>query len=101
MKRNYENLINIHPMFEHNIFDENDCREFIKTNFDNFVLEAYDKLIPSSYKSDLWRYCVLYKNGGIYFDIKFMCVNNFNLIALTDKEYFVKDRDGLNGIGSP
>ena len=94
MKQNYEILINMHPMFEHNIFDENDCREFIKTHFDNFVLEAYDRLIPSSYKSDLWRFCVLYINGGIYFDIKFMCVNNFNLIALTDKEYFVKDRAG-------
>ena len=97
MKQNYEILINIHPTFEHNIFDENDCREFIKTNFDNFVLEAYDKLIPSAYKSDLWRYCVLYINGGIYFDIKFMCVNNFNLIALTDKEYFVNDREPWGG----
>ena len=94
MKQNYDTLINMHPMFEHKLFDENECREFIKTNFDNFVLEAYDRLIPSSYKSDLWRYCVLFINGGIYFDIKFQCVNRFNLIALTEKEFFVRDRKG-------
>ena len=94
MKQNYEILITMHPMFEHKLFDENECREFIETNFDNFVLEAYDRLIPSSYKSDLWRYCVLFINGGIYFDIKFQCVNRFNLIALTEKEFFVRDRKG-------
>lgn len=102
MKHNYENLIGMHPMFEHKIFDENECSEFIRSNFDNDVYNAYKKLVPSAYKSDLWRYCILYINGGIYFDIKFMCVNNFNLIALTDKEYFVRDREPwcgtLNGL---
>ena len=33
MKQNYDTLINMHPMFEHKLFDENECREFIKTNF--------------------------------------------------------------------
>jgi mannosyltransferase OCH1-like enzyme len=45
----------------------------------------------------LWRFCVLYINGGIYFDIKFYCVNNFKLIALTEKEYFVRDLDSSGG----
>ena len=48
-------------------------------------------MIPCSYKSDLWRFCVLYINGGVYIDIKYQCTNNFKFIALTEKEYFVRD----------
>ena len=91
MYSNYENLKKNNPEFEHYLFDENDCREFIKEHFNDEVLNAYNKLLPCAYKSDLWRYCVLYINGGIYLDIKFSCTNNFKLIALTEKEYFVRD----------
>ena len=54
------------PNFRFYLFDDNDCRKFIKSNFDSNILNAYDSLIPGAYKSDLWRLCVLYKNGGIY-----------------------------------
>ena len=97
MKQNYEKLISDNPKMSFHLYDENECREFIKTYFKPDVLEAYDGLIPCSYKSDLWRYCVLFINGGIYMDIKFGCVNNFRLISLTEKEHFVRDRDPPGG----
>ena len=92
MQQNYLELVINNPEFKHFIYDENECREFIKDNFDEKVLNAYNSLIPCSYKSDLWRFCVLYINGGIYLDIKYKCVNGFKFIALTEKEYFVRDR---------
>ena len=82
MKENYERLLTDNPEFEVKLFDNNDCLEFIKNNFSDEILKAYNSLIPQSYKSDLWRYCVMYLNGGIYIDIKFKCVNGFKLIAL-------------------
>ena len=92
MKQNYDMLVQQNPEFTHHLFDENDCREFITENFDKEVLDAYNRLLPCAYKADLWRYCVLYINGGIYMDIKYKCANNFKLIALTEQEYFVRDR---------
>jgi mannosyltransferase OCH1-like enzyme len=92
MKKNYEQLVLHNPELNFHLYDENECRQFIKDNFDSEVLNAYNSLVPCSYKSDLWRFCVLYINGGIYMDIKYKCVNNFKLIALTEKEYFVRDR---------
>jgi hypothetical protein len=81
------------PEFDHYLYDDEDCREFIKENYDSSVLEAYDQLIPGAYKADLWRYCVLYKTGGIYLDIKFRCEPGFSLIEMTDdNESFVLDR---------
>jgi mannosyltransferase OCH1-like enzyme len=97
MKLNYEKLMSDNPKMNFHLYDENECREFIKIYFKPDVLEAYDSLIPCSYKSDLWRYCVLFINGGIYMDIKFGCVNNFRLISLTEKEHFVRDRDPPGG----
>jgi mannosyltransferase OCH1-like enzyme len=92
MKKVVENLKSKNPKFEHYLFDDNDCRVFIKANFPDEVLNAYDSLIPGAYKADLWRYCVLYIYGGIYLDIKLNCINGFKLIELTEKNHFVKDR---------
>ena len=98
MKENVELLKIQNPEFDHYLYDDDMCREFIKEHFDYDVLYTYDKLIPGAYKADLWRCCILYIYGGIYLDIKFHCINNFKLIELTDKEYFVKDLP--NNIGN-
>jgi mannosyltransferase OCH1-like enzyme len=92
------NLIKIlNPRFNYHLFDDNDCREFIRHNFPPIVVNAFDSLIPGAYKADLWRYCVLYKNGGIYLDIKYRPLNNFRFITMTEKEHFVLDAD-KNGV---
>jgi mannosyltransferase OCH1-like enzyme len=85
------------PAFNYQLYDDNDCREFIKNNFNGEILNAFDNLIPGAYKADLWRYCILYKNGGIYLDIKYVSHNNFKLITLTEKEHWVLDAD-KNGV---
>lgn len=92
MRMRVEELKQQNPEFEHFLFDDDDCREFIKTNFPIHVLNAYDRLIPGAYKADLWRLCVLYINGGIYMDIKLLCINGFKLMELTEANHFVKDR---------
>ena len=54
----------------HYLFNDADCRAFIINEYPPDVLTAYDRLIPTAFKADLWRYCVLYKYGGVYLDIK-------------------------------
>jgi len=97
MAKNVEFIKQRNPAFKYMLFDDNDCREFIKTNFKLDVLNAFDTLVPGAYKADLWRYCVLYIKGGIYLDIKYMPINGFKFIALTEKEHWVLDVDN-NGI---
>jgi mannosyltransferase OCH1-like enzyme len=92
MQQTVNKLKRQNPEFEHYLFDDADCREFICKNFDKNVLDAYDSLIPGAYKADLWRLCVLYIHGGIYMDIKLSCINDFKLIELTNEEHLVRDR---------
>jgi hypothetical protein len=96
MKQYIEYLKHKNPEFDHYLYDDNDCRNFIKDNFDNYVLDAYDRLIPGAYKADLWRYCILYKQGGIYLDVKFYCEDGFKLIDMASDTNFVLDRPFSN-----
>ena len=97
MKNAVNKIIYNNPRFNYQLFDDDDCRNFIKDNFDINVLNAFDSLIPGAYKADLWRYCILYKNGGVYLDIKYAPVNGFKFINLMEKEHWVLDMD-KNGI---
>ena len=94
MQDNVDRIRINNPEFNIQLFDDYDCREFIKKHFSKDILTAFDTLKPGAYKADLWRLCILYINGGIYCDIKFNSINNFKFIALTEKEHFILDRPG-------
>ncbi len=82
MDNQLENLTTLwkvhNPKYEYGLFDNAECDRFIKENFDSNVYSAYVKLLPGALKADLWRYCVLYKYGGVYVDIDTMCMNSLN-----------------------
>jgi hypothetical protein len=90
MKETHDKFKTDNPEFQYVLFDDDECREFIQTHFDTDVVNAYDSLVPGAFKADLWRYCVLYINGGIYLDIKYALVDPtyFRLIDLFDKEKY-------------
>ena len=89
MKQNVEKIKRENPEFNVYVYDDEDCRKFLREHFDPKVLDAYNSLIPGAYKADLWRYCILYIYGGIYIDIKLQPINGFRFKELLDKEYFV------------
>jgi mannosyltransferase OCH1-like enzyme len=95
MRKASEKIKKNNPEFKYYLFDDRDCRNFISEHFSHDILYAYDNIIPGAFKADLWRYCVLYINGGIYIDIKYEVIDDFKFINLINKEYYVKDRNGL------
>ena len=91
--------IDKNPDWEYHFFDKDDRRNFIKDNFPKKVLAAYDNLIPGSYETDLWRYCVLYIHGGVYVDSKLVLCNKLDKLLEVDTKFTsVKERDGLKTI---
>ena len=73
-------------------FDDVMCRDFIKNNFDQGIVDAYDSLIPTAYKADLWRYCVLWKNGGVYSDLSQTILIPFDINENGADMILTKDR---------
>ena len=93
MVDNFNTIKNDNPDFECKLYNKEDCIDFLKNHYDEDILNAYHKLIPGAYKADLMRYCILYKNGGIYLDAKMTPINGFKLSHIIDKEHFVRDSD--------
>lgn len=63
----HKKWITLNPLCKDIWYTPNQCKNFLK-NFDIRVFNAYNKLKPLAFKSDLWRLCILYKYGGIYSD---------------------------------
>ena len=77
-------------------FNDYNCDEFIKNNFNYNIYKAYNSLIPTAYKADLWRYCILYKYGGIYGDLTQNVINNYDVNKNNADIILVKDRNVCN-----
>lgn len=87
------NLKLLNPEYKYQLFDAYDRRNFIKNFFDESVLDAYDGLVSGAFKADLFRYCWLYMNGGVYIDCKMINRVPLREIISSDEEYYlVKDR---------
>ena len=98
----------------HYLFNDDECRAFIAREYPSDVLDAYDNLIPTAFKADLWRYCVLYMYGGVYLDIKLQfCGGGVSLRSIVERwmgdggdgggggdGLFVLERDAV-GLWSP
>ena len=91
MKDNILRTIENNPEFDYYLYSDSDSRAFIAANYDARVVKAFDSLRPGAYKSDLWRYCILYKLGGVYFDIKMVPLVPLKNIIESHSTVFVKD----------
>ena len=65
------------PEYTYKFYDDDMCDTFMK-EFDVRAWKAYRRIIPGAFKADLWRYCVLYKYGGVYADIDTMCLGKID-----------------------
>jgi mannosyltransferase OCH1-like enzyme len=73
-------------------YNANQRIEFIKKNFASDVLQAYHNIIPGAFKADLFRYCVLYIQGGVYVDVDTICLKPLDsYIDNTDELLIVRD----------
>lgn len=87
---NWKKMCDLHPDYECILFDLEGAHSFLK---EHDLCDAFDALIPYSYKSDLFRFAYLYVMGGIYVDIKYECVD-FTFHAF-QKEYLVSEPTGV------
>jgi len=97
MKENILRTVEANPEFDYYLYSDSDSRSFIQTNYDPEVVTAFDSLRPGAYKSDLWRYCILYKLGGLYFDIKMVPLVPLKTILRDNSTIFVKDLELMKG----
>ena len=64
--------INLHqellPDFDIKLYDNDDCINFLESNYGATHVETFLKIRHGAHKADFFRYCILYKKGGYYLD---------------------------------
>lgn len=84
----FSNLKKFAPDYKQIIFDDLECIDFIKKYFNSSVLDTFNKF-KGAHKADLFRYCYLYKFGGVYLDIKTELIMPLNQIFNENYTYTV------------
>jgi inositol phosphorylceramide mannosyltransferase catalytic subunit len=88
-----ESFLNCNPDWEFKIWTDKEVE-----SFDMFNRKAYNKCSNLGSKSDIFRYEILYKYGGVYLDTDFYCIKSFNdllhldLFAGTGSDYMNNDQ---------
>ena len=79
------------PGWQHRLYDDSEIEEFIAANYDAAVLASYRRLNPAygAARADFFRYLKLYREGGVYLDIKSTCTRPFDEILRPDDAYLL------------
>jgi hypothetical protein len=60
------------PGWEYRFYDDDDCVEYIRHHYGDSILRYYCRISPAygPSRADLFRYLLMYKEGGVYLDVK-------------------------------
>ena len=75
--------------WNYKLYDDRECLNFIKENFNDKILNIYKALPFGVMKADFWRYCVIYKKGGLYTDLDTTCLVSPTRWIPEDAEFVV------------
>jgi hypothetical protein len=72
LEDNIRSIKALNPGWEHRLFGEADIEDYIRTAFGDAVLDYYYRIKPEYLvaRIDLFKYLLMYKQGGVYLDIK-------------------------------
>jgi hypothetical protein len=72
LEDNIRSIKALNPGWEHRLFGEADIEDFIRTAYGDAVLDYYYRINPEYLiaRIDLFKYLLMYKQGGVYLDIK-------------------------------
>jgi len=81
----------LNPDWEYKFYDEAAIFDFVKIHYGDVMLNHIKKINPkySIVMSDLFKYLVMYKEGGLYLDIKSTASRPLNQIIKSDDAFLI------------
>lgn len=98
MAQCFEKIISLNPEYKYLYFSNETARSYIENNYPKRIVNAYDKLKPGAYKADLFRYCFLYKNGGVYIDSPMIEIIPLRELIRPEDNFISPEDDNTTGL---
>ena len=90
-KQNINYIKKLNPGWKYSFYDNDDKIEYIKKHFNPCILHTYQMINPKygAARADFFRYLLMYREGGVYLDVKSACIIPLDLIIKPDDEYLL------------
>jgi mannosyltransferase OCH1-like enzyme len=89
-EKNIEYIKDLNPTWNHILYDDVDMIEYINKYYPN-LLHIYNKINPKygAARADFFRYLLMYREGGVYLDIKSAMKVSLDKILRPKDEYIL------------
>lgn len=96
IQKSVDELKLMNPDYEYRFYNDEDCLNFIKNNYDQETFDLYTSINPNygSARADFFRYLLMYKVGGVYLDIKSSTTQPLSQTILPTDEYLLTHWEG-------
>lgn len=90
ISNNILRIKSLNPGFQHHLYDDHDIQNLVFADYGKDVLDVLNRISPNygAARADLFRYLLIYKNGGVYLDIKSTVVESLDRFIL-DSDQFI------------
>ena len=75
--------------WDYRFYDDASAGAFLSKHFPPEVRQAYDAILPGAFKADLFRYCVLLIDGGVYADMDVLLSTSLDTLLEGDVGFMV------------
>jgi mannosyltransferase OCH1-like enzyme len=87
----YQDILKNNPGYELFYFSNKDCIDSLRDHYGEDYVALHQKLIPTAYQADFWRYCILNIYGGCYGDFSQVPLVPYNEIIEGVDRVFARD----------
>jgi inositol phosphorylceramide mannosyltransferase catalytic subunit len=88
-RENVRRLRELHPNWDYRFYDDDDIVQYIRTHYGEEIF-AYFMRIDARYgaaRADVFRYLLMYREGGVYLDIKSAARGPLDEVLRSDDQY--------------
>jgi mannosyltransferase OCH1-like enzyme len=95
LQENIRRIMQVNPDWEYRLYDDTDIETLILQHYGQDMLDIYQQIDPAygAARADLFRYLLIYAEGGVYLDMKSTTTRPLNDVLLASDRYILSHWD--------
>jgi hypothetical protein len=88
-RENVRRLRELHPNWDYRFYDDDDIVQYIRAHYGEEIFRYFTRIDPryGAARADLFRYLLMYREGGVYLDIKSAARGPLDEVLRSDDQY--------------